>query len=152
MLKKEKSTATHDGMSVKRCRDLFTSLKKACQNIEISFWDYLHDRIFKINNIPQLSEVLRKRYQPSKPDHPTHLTPSRQMSFSSCKYILSISTMSNSNKFIGPNFNRYAKIKTAMLAVVLKTLRLKNGAYDKACSALSLSFFKRKESSTTYCQ
>jgi len=40
------------------CRDTFTSLKKTCRKLGVSFWDYLLDRISKINEIPLLQELI----------------------------------------------------------------------------------------------
>jgi len=42
----------------RRCRDTFTSLKKTCRKLGISFWDYLNDRLSKANNIPPLQELI----------------------------------------------------------------------------------------------
>lgn len=40
------------------CRDTFTSLKKTCRKLGVSFWEYLLDRISKINEIPLLHELI----------------------------------------------------------------------------------------------
>ena len=40
------------------CRDTFTSLKKTCRKMGVSFRDYLLDRISKINEIPLLPELI----------------------------------------------------------------------------------------------
>jgi hypothetical protein len=45
----------------RQCRDAFTSLKKTCRKLGISFWDYLLDRVSLGNSIPPLSEVVRQR-------------------------------------------------------------------------------------------
>ena len=45
----------------RKCRDTFTSLKKTCRKLGISFWDYLRDRIFGTGNIPPLPEIVSKR-------------------------------------------------------------------------------------------
>ena len=42
-------------------RDTFTSLKKTCQKLRVSFWDYLLDRIKGQWDIPPLDEVLYQR-------------------------------------------------------------------------------------------
>lgn len=42
----------------RRCRDTFTSLKKTCRKLGVSFWDYLIDRHSKANNIPTLQELI----------------------------------------------------------------------------------------------
>ena len=50
------STRSEEG---RRCRDTFTSLKKTCRKLSISFWHYLHDRLARANAIPPLAEVVR---------------------------------------------------------------------------------------------
>jgi len=52
------STRSEDG---RRCRDTFTSLKKTCRKLGVSFWQYLQDRIKKIDIIPDLSDLIRQR-------------------------------------------------------------------------------------------
>ena len=42
----------------RRCRDTFTSLKKTCRKLGISFWDYLMDRLSNTNGIPPLPEII----------------------------------------------------------------------------------------------
>ena len=42
----------------RRCRDTFTSLKKTCRKLDVSFWDYLIDRLSNANNIPPLQELI----------------------------------------------------------------------------------------------
>lgn len=42
----------------RRCRDTFTSLKKTCRKLDVSFWDYLIDRLSKANKIPPLQELI----------------------------------------------------------------------------------------------
>ncbi len=39
----------------------FTSLKKTCRKLGISFWDYLTDRIGQHGVIPPLPEIVRER-------------------------------------------------------------------------------------------
>ncbi len=43
----------------RRCRDTFSSLKKTCRKLGISFWDYLKDRLSGSNTIPKLSDCMR---------------------------------------------------------------------------------------------
>jgi len=52
------STRSEPGRS---CRDTFTSLKKTCRKLGISFWQYLKDRIEKIGSIPDLSDLVRQQ-------------------------------------------------------------------------------------------
>jgi hypothetical protein len=47
--------------SGRRCRDTFTSLKKTCRKLGVSFWDYLMDRTEGRNTIPQLSYLMRQK-------------------------------------------------------------------------------------------
>jgi len=42
----------------RRCRDTFTSLKKTCRKLDVSFWDYLIDRLSHANKIPPLQELI----------------------------------------------------------------------------------------------
>ena len=49
------STRSDEG---RRCRDTFASLKKTCRKHKISFWDYLKDRVARLDAIPPLSEVI----------------------------------------------------------------------------------------------
>ncbi len=42
----------------RRCRDTFTSLKKTCRKLKISFWEYLNDRLCALNNLPSLPELV----------------------------------------------------------------------------------------------
>jgi hypothetical protein len=42
----------------RRCRDTFTSLKKTCRKLGVSFWDYLVDRLSNANNIPPLHKLI----------------------------------------------------------------------------------------------
>ena len=44
----------------RKCRDTFTSLKKTCRKLGISFWQYLKDRIENVGLIPDLSELIRE--------------------------------------------------------------------------------------------
>ena len=42
----------------KQCRDTFTSLKKTCRKLGLSFWQYLKDRIEYQNKYPPLAEIM----------------------------------------------------------------------------------------------
>lgn len=42
----------------RRCRDTFTSLKKTCRKLGVSFWQYLLDRLSKSQQIPSLPELI----------------------------------------------------------------------------------------------
>jgi hypothetical protein len=45
----------------KECRDTFTSLKKTCRKLGISFWQYLKDRIEYQNKYPPLAEIMKSQ-------------------------------------------------------------------------------------------
>ena len=60
-VKKRKISGSTRSESGRKCRDTFTSLKKTCRKLNISFWQYLKDRIDKINLIPDLSDLIRQR-------------------------------------------------------------------------------------------
>lgn len=64
--KRKISGSTRSNMG-KKCRDSFTSLKKTCRKLNISFWDYLTDRIYQRNKIPPLCEVMAVRMSESVP-------------------------------------------------------------------------------------
>jgi hypothetical protein len=51
-------TKSSDG---RKSRDTFTSLKKTCRKLAVSFWEYLKDRNTKQNSIPILSELMRRK-------------------------------------------------------------------------------------------
>src|SRR5207302_9478863 len=45
----------------RRCRDTFSSLKKTCRKLGVSFWAYLRDRLRGLGQVPRLAEVIRRR-------------------------------------------------------------------------------------------
>jgi hypothetical protein len=45
----------------RKCRDTFTSLKKTCRKLGISFWQYLKDRIENTSFIPDLTDLIRQQ-------------------------------------------------------------------------------------------
>ena len=45
----------------RKSRDTFTSLKKTCRKLGISFWEYLYDRITGKNAIPRLGVMIREK-------------------------------------------------------------------------------------------
>ncbi len=45
----------------RQCRDTFSSLKKTCRKLDISFWDYLTDRISCSDQIPLLYHLVEQR-------------------------------------------------------------------------------------------
>jgi len=52
------STRSNPG---RKCRDTFTSLKKTCRKLRISFWEFLNDRVGGVNSIPQLEYLMREK-------------------------------------------------------------------------------------------
>jgi len=57
-VKKRKISGSTRSELGRRCRDTFTSLKKTCRKLGISFWDYLMDRLSNTNAIPPLPEII----------------------------------------------------------------------------------------------
>ena len=45
----------------RRCRDTFTSLKKTCRKLGVSFWEYLLDRFSSGQKIPLLPKLIFHR-------------------------------------------------------------------------------------------
>ena len=54
------STRSDEG---RRCRDTFTSLKKTCAKLGVSFWEYLNDRVRRRGQVPRLGELIRHKAQ-----------------------------------------------------------------------------------------
>ena len=62
-VKKRKISATTRSEDGRRARDTFLSLKKTCQKLGISFWQFLNDRISTQNLIPHLPDIIREMAQ-----------------------------------------------------------------------------------------
>ncbi len=60
-VKKRKISGGTRSESGRKCRDTFTSLKKTCRKLGVSFWEYLKDRIERLNLIPDLSDLIRQQ-------------------------------------------------------------------------------------------
>jgi hypothetical protein len=60
-VKKRKISGSTRSETGRRCRDTFTSLKKTCRKLGVSFGQYLNDRIKRINLIPSLSDLIRQQ-------------------------------------------------------------------------------------------
>jgi hypothetical protein len=72
-VKRRKISGSTRSDTGRRCRDSFTSLKKTCRKLNISFWDYLTDRIYKKNKIPPLCEVMAfKMTESAESIYPSH--------------------------------------------------------------------------------
>ena len=59
-VKKRKISGSTRSESGRQCRDTFTSLKKTCRKLGVSFWQYLKDRIEGIGLIPDLPDLIRE--------------------------------------------------------------------------------------------
>jgi hypothetical protein len=59
-VKRRKISGSTRSETGRQCRDTFTSLKKTCRKLGISFWQYLKDRIENIGMIPDLPDLIRQ--------------------------------------------------------------------------------------------
>lgn len=62
-VKKRKISATTRSEDGRQARDTFLSLKKTCQKLGISFWNYLQDRLAQKNEILALPSLIRAAAQ-----------------------------------------------------------------------------------------
>lgn len=62
-VKKRKISGSTRSDNGRRCRDTFTSLKKTCRKLKVSFWRYLNDRVSKAGKIPPLPDLIRAKAQ-----------------------------------------------------------------------------------------
>jgi hypothetical protein len=60
-VKKRKISGSTRSEIGRQCRDTFTSLKKTCRKLGVSFWRYLKDRIENIGLIPDLPDLVRQQ-------------------------------------------------------------------------------------------
>ncbi len=60
-VKKRKISGSTRSDVGRRCRDTFTSLKKTCRKLDVSFWKYLLDRVIDSHQIPLLGDLIRQR-------------------------------------------------------------------------------------------
>lgn len=60
-VKKQKISGGTRSELGRQCRDTFSSLKKTCRKLGVSFWDYLTDRISCSDHIPPLPHLLEQR-------------------------------------------------------------------------------------------
>jgi hypothetical protein len=58
-VKKRKISGSTRSELGRRCRDTFTSLKKTCRKLGISFWSYLQDRNRNVNDVPWIPDTMR---------------------------------------------------------------------------------------------
>jgi len=59
-VKKRKISGGTRSSPGRKSRDTFTSLKKTCRKLGVSFWDYLNDRVVGEGALEQLSDLMRK--------------------------------------------------------------------------------------------
>ena len=59
-VKRRKISGSTRSATGRQCRDTFTSLKKTCRKLGISFWQYLKDRIENIGRIPDLPDLVQQ--------------------------------------------------------------------------------------------
>jgi hypothetical protein len=60
-VKKRKVSGGTRSDTGRQCRDTFSSLKKTCRKLGISFWNYLTDRISCSDHIPPLHHIIEQR-------------------------------------------------------------------------------------------
>ena len=60
-VKRRKISGSTRNVVGKRCRDTFTSIKKTCRKLGISFWRYLIDRIEYQNKYPPLAQIMESQ-------------------------------------------------------------------------------------------
>lgn len=60
-VKRRKISGSTRSEAGRRCRDTFTSLKKSCRKLGVSFWQYLLDRLGRKGEVPRLSELIRQQ-------------------------------------------------------------------------------------------
>jgi len=59
-VKKRKISGSTRSDKGRQCRDTFASLKKTCRSPSISFWEYLKDRVSRVNELLPLPDVIRR--------------------------------------------------------------------------------------------
>ena len=59
-VKRRKVSGSTRNEAGRRCRDTFTSIKKTCRKLGISFWQYLEDRLSGKNTILPLPQIIRQ--------------------------------------------------------------------------------------------
>lgn len=60
-VKRRKISGSTRSEAGRQCRDTFTSLKKTCRKLGLSFWQYLQDRLENTRRIADLSDLIRKQ-------------------------------------------------------------------------------------------
>lgn len=59
-VKRRKVSGSTRNEAGRRCRDTFTSIKKTCRKLGISFWQYIEDRLSGKNTIPPLPRLVEQ--------------------------------------------------------------------------------------------
>ncbi|MCI5224445.1 MAG: transposase, partial [Candidatus Electrothrix sp. AR4] len=59
-VKRRKVSGSTRNNAGRRCRDTFTSIKKTCRKLGISFWQYIEDRLSGKNAIPPLPQLVEQ--------------------------------------------------------------------------------------------
>jgi hypothetical protein len=62
-VKRRKISANTRSDQGREARDTFLSLKKTCQKLKISFWDFLHHRLSRSSKIPKLPDLIKATAQ-----------------------------------------------------------------------------------------
>jgi len=60
-VKKRKISGSTRSVLGRKARDTFASLKKTCQKLGISFWDYLRDRMGRMGQIKPLADLIAEK-------------------------------------------------------------------------------------------
>jgi len=60
-VKRRKISGSTRSDSGRKARDTFTSVKKTCRKLGVSFWSYLEDKISQHNKIPPLADILQSK-------------------------------------------------------------------------------------------
>jgi len=60
-VKRRKVSGSTRSAAGRKARDTFTSLKKTCRKLDISFWKYVQDRVKGLGDIPELATIIKER-------------------------------------------------------------------------------------------
>ena len=60
-VKKRKISAGTRSDVGRRCRDTFLSVKTTCRKLGVTFWRYLRDRLRRLNEVPPLADLIRRK-------------------------------------------------------------------------------------------
>ena len=68
-VKRRKISGGTRSLAGQKARDTFTSLKKTCRKLGVSFWSFLKDRISDAGQISQLADLIRQAAENRKQKH-----------------------------------------------------------------------------------